>query len=68
MESGQNQAFANHRVEQRRTLARLHHKRKLGVDAVGILLALLDGHFDGLAGWRVGGLAGGDPWELAVVG
>lgn len=33
-----------------RTLAGLHHKRQLGVDAVGILLALLDGgHFDGWA-------------------
>jgi hypothetical protein len=29
-----------------RTLAGLHHKRELGVDGVGILLALLDGHLD----------------------
>ena len=29
-----------------RTLSRLHHKRELGVDGVGILLALLDGHLD----------------------
>lgn len=28
------------------TLAGLHHKRQLGVDAVRILLALLDGHLD----------------------
>lgn len=31
------------------TLSRLHHKRKLGVDGVGIFLALLDGHCVGLA-------------------
>lgn len=36
-----------------RTLSGLHNKRQLGVDAVGILLALLDGgHFDC---WATGG-------------
>jgi hypothetical protein len=39
-------------------LSGLHHQRQLGVDAVGILLVLLDGgHFDG---WALGDWAIGD--------